>query len=251
MSYTMKHFFSMLTLMLPLLLCAQSEGYEQFETIYLKPDNQQLKELHAAMKAHNQTYHNSGPYQATVFSVQNGEMTGWLVWLMGPCTFAESDARPGSKEHDDDWAYNVMRYVKDQAYGEWWRRNDDYSVERADAPQVDKFYIRYMNVEKDQQHRVDGVMKKLSAAIKEVGDKNSWSVYDNMFRQGAAGRHMCSVSGFGTWAELDEDWKFKAAFEKVHGENTLSGFILEMQEVFSNSWDEIWTAIPELSGGGQ
>ena len=79
----MKHFFSILALILPLAIAAQTSGYTQYESIYLKPDTKHLKEFYAAMKAHNMKYHNSGPYQASVYIIDNGEMTGYFVWEMG------------------------------------------------------------------------------------------------------------------------------------------------------------------------
>ena len=242
----MKRVLSILTLAFPLALAAQTSGYIQYESVYLKPDTKHLKEFYAAVKAHNEKFHNTGPYKSTVYSIANGEMTGWFVWEMGPCTFAESDARPASKEHDDDWDFNVMSNVVDQAYSEIWRRDDDLSVLK-DTPPAKNYYIRYVNVHADQQHRIEGMLKKLSATWKELNKPYSWSVYDNMFRQGEAGRHLCFVTPFNNWAELDEDIEFRAAFEKVNGENSLNGFNREFLEVFSNSWDEIWTVVPELS----
>lgn len=247
----MKRFIGILAILIPCMLSAQSDGYVQFETIYLKPDFQHLKEFYAAMTAHNKKFHNSGPYTATVSSVDNGDMAGWFVWEMGPCTYAEMDARPSSKEHDDDWDFNVMPYVKDQKYAEYWRRMDDLSISKPDAPAATNYYIRFRNVNNEEGFRVMGLLKKLTAAMKEVDQPYSWDVFENQFWQGSKGRHLAFVSPFKNWAELDNDWNFKAAFEKANGENSFQGWAREMGEVFSDSWDEIWTALPELSGGGQ
>ena len=245
----MRRFFSILAFLMPMALFAQTTGYTQFESIYLKPDTKHLKELYAALKSHNQKFHASGPYHATVYFIANGEMTGWLVWEMGPCTFAESDARPASAEHDNDWDFNVLPYVVDQKYSEIWRRDDDLSVLKPDQAPAKNYYIRYLNVNRDQQHRVNDMLKKISATNKELNQDYSWSVYDNMFRQGEAGRHMCFVTPFNKWAELDEDVDFSAAYDKLYGENAFNGLVSEWLEVFTNSWDEIWTVIPELSAG--
>ncbi len=245
----MKRLFVLLTLVLPLCLGAQTTDYSQDATLYLKPDFKHLKEFYAAMSAHNKKFHNSGPYKATVYSVDNGEMAGWFVWDMGPCTFAQMDARPSSKEHDDDWDFNVMPYVTDMKYGEYWRKNADLSIDKTDAPDANKFFIRYRNVNNTQEYRVDGLLKKLSATIKEMNLPYSWAVYDNMFRQGNKGRHIAFVSPFKNWAELDKDEDFTGAYEKLYGKNTIDAFDREMSEVFSDSWDEIWITIPELGGG--
>ena len=157
---------------------------------------------------------------------------------------------PSSKEHDDDWDFNVMPYVVDQKNSEYWRRDDDLSVLKPNAPEVQNYYLRYLEVDDNGLHRFQALLKKISAAMKLMDNKYSWSVYENLFRQGnKMGRHYCFVSPFGKWAELDEDQDFQAAFEKANGEGTMAGFNREFMEVFSDSYDEIWTRLPELSGG--
>ena len=50
------------------------------------------------------------------------------------------------------------------------------------------------------------------------------------------------------WAELDDDGNFKETFIKTHGENSWQVFLENMNDTFSNGWDEIWTYNPTLSG---
>jgi hypothetical protein len=77
---------------------------------------------------------------------------------------------------------------------------------------------------------------------------NPWGVYENLFRQGDFGRHFATVGFSKKRAEYDDDPKFKAAYLKTHGENSWGAFIRDTNQIFDNSWDEIWTYDKSLSG---
>jgi hypothetical protein len=217
-----------------------------YESIYLKPDTKHLKELSANMKAHNKKYHNTAPYTALVWNVSTGPRAGDIVWMMGPCTFTDLDSRPSADGHDDDWMHNVLPYVKDVGTGEYWRRDDDLSMPSDDGKPIIR--VRFMVVNQEEDHRVDGLLEQISKTVKEMEGDFSWSVYDNMFRQGSIGRHIALVTGFNNWAALDEDGNFGEVFNKIYGEDAVRKFGEEMADVFEDSYDEYWTLMPELSG---
>ncbi len=77
---------------------------------------------------------------------------------------------------------------------------------------------------------------------------NPWGIYYNEFRQGDLGRHIATVVPLENWAELDDDGNFKKTFLKVHGENSWEPFLENMNDTFSNSWDEIRSFNANLSG---
>ena len=133
--------------------------------------------------------------------------------------------------------------------GEYWRLQTDLSYIPAgaeDDPPAPIIQVRFRNVTKGQGHRVDGLMKRIQAVVKSLD--REWNVYTNLFQQGyEIGRHMASVTPMQNWAELDEDVGFRAEYEKIHGANSWEGFLREMGEVFSNSWDEYWSHMPDLS----
>ncbi len=228
---------------------AEDPGDIMFESIILVPDMEEYPTLRANLAAHNKKYHSTeGPYRAWVYEVMTGPNVGKIVWMMGPLTFADLDNRPSDAGHDEDWATNVVPYLEKVEHGEYWKRDGALSLPMTEET-YPLIYIRYHNIAKGQGYRVDALLEKMSATIKSMDHVTSWSLYDNQFRQGlATGRHIASVSGMKNWAELDDEWGFGAAYNKLHGTNAMNGFVREMNEVISNSWDEIWSYNAKLSG---
>ena len=236
-----------LLLALPLFVIqAQDDGYTMYETIVLEPETEDLAGLMEAMAEHNKTYHNEGAYSAIVWQIATGPNAGKLVWMMGPCTYTDLDGRPAG-EHDTHWANEVMPHIESGGPAEYWRRDDDLS--HTDGQPRPIVAIRYLEIEKGQGYRLQGLLQKLSDAVGASDDDTPWSVYYNEFQQGwDIGRHIALVSGLNTWSEFDKPDTFVQDFEKHHGENTWQPFLREWQEVIHNSWDEVWTIMPALTG---
>lgn len=229
----------------------ENEDYAMWETILLVPDNTKLKTLSANLRSHNQKYHKEGPYQATVYNIVSGPDTGKLVWLMGPLMFPQLDNRPGEGAHDDDWRDNVMPYIKKVEKGEYWRGDNELSNTSMMTPNPGDYpilFTRYLKVDADHRHMVDGRLKVISETIKAMEGENPWGVYYNLFRQGDLGRHIATVGFFKNWTDFDRDPKFKATFLKSHDDDDWYGFIRSSDQVLEDSWDEIWVYDKNLSG---
>ena len=222
-----------------------------WESIVLTPDYTKLKVFGENMRKHNQKYHKEGAHRVTVYNISTGPDTGKVVWLMGPLKFADLDTRPAVGGHDEDWRDNVMPYIKKIESGEYWKQDDKASNTNmlpSDPSAYPIQHVRYWEVNLEHGHSVDRIFKQVSDAVKAMEGENPWGVYDNLFRQGNLGRHMATVSFSKKWAEYDDDPKFKAAYLKTHGEGSWDGFIRDMDQIFDNSWDEIWTYDKNLSG---
>lgn len=247
----MKNVIVFIALLLAFTAIGQEESYYQIEMIRLIPDTENIKELSENLAAHNKKYHSKAPYQAAVFNVVTGPDVGDLVWTMGPVTFSELDGRPSDTGHDEDWAFNVVPNLEDVTHGEYWRRNAKRIVnprEPGSAP-YPVYFIRYLNVEKGQGYRVGDLLDKIHATLEKTEGVLYWAQYDNWFRQGfETGRHIALVRGLNKWAELDKSLKFVEHFEKLYGEGSFDDFQRAFNEVFSNSWDEIWVLNKKLSG---
>ncbi len=245
----MKTFLWAILLAIPIALAAQDDdkSYTMFQTIYLDGDNTRTNELGEGLKAHNKKYHNKAPHEAVVFAVTTGPRAGDLVWMMGPCTFADIDNRPKG-DHGKDWRENVLANCTDTGPVEYWKRDDELSRSSTKQQPIARIRFLTVNSEDRQGYRIDGLFKQLSETIKSLEGDFVWSIYDNQFRQGDLGRHIAIVSGFDNWAELDKDWGFVEAFEKIHGEGSHETFRRAWGETFSNAYDEFWSIIPEFSG---
>jgi len=230
---------------------AQDKDYVMWESITITPDNTKLKILGENMRKHNQTYHKEGPYKAYVYNISTGPNIGQIVWEMGPLTYSHLDGRPSEGGHDDDWRDNIMPYVKKMSNGEYWKKDKELSnTAMLDPNSVSHplLSIRYFEVVKGEGHNVNGLLTQISKAVKAMDGENPWSVYYNEFRQGDIGRHIATVDSYKNWAELDKEGNFKEAFIKVNGKDSWEPFLENMNDSFSNSWDEIWTFNATLSG---
>ena len=234
-------------------MAQEENSTRMFENILITPDNENLKALSENLRKHNQTYHAAGTdHAAIVFNIANGPNAGKLVWSMGPITFAHLDSRPAAGGHDEDWRDNVMPYVESIDTAEYWSTMNEFSnleMLDGDISKTPLLYIRYHNVAKGRGYQIEHLLSQMSAAVKAMDGDNPFGFYDNEFRQGfAIGRHIATVSFMKNWAEMDEDWGFKAAFEKAHGEGKWQAYVDGMNDAFSDSWDEIWSYNKELSG---
>lgn len=245
-----KLFYLMIVLFLPLCLLAQEEenSYMMWETMYISPDYTDIAGFSEAMTNHNKKYHGEGTFQANVYNVVSGPNVGKMLWIMGPCTYSDLDNRP-SGAHDDDWANNVMPHIKKMHNGEYWRMNAELSNISPDDGPYALFRVRFHEVRRGMGYRINEMMGKISKVVKSMEGDNPWGVFINDFQQGyTIGRHIATVSYYNSWSELDEDNNFADAYRKVHGENSWIGFLNDMQDVFSNSWDEFWAHAPNMSG---
>lgn len=230
---------------------AQENDYVMWESITLTPDNSNLKVLSENMRKHNQTYHKDGAYEAYVYNISTGPNIGKIVWEMGPLTYSHLDGRPSEGGHDEDWRDNILPYVKKMSNGEYWKKDKKLSnTDMLDPNSVSHplLFIRYWEVTKGEGHNVNHLFTQISKTIKAMDGDNPWSVYYNEFRQGDMGRHIATVSPMKNWAEMDKDDDFEKTFLKVNGENSWEAFIENMNDSFSNSWDEIWSYNAHMSG---
>ncbi len=248
----MKNLIFFFFLALSFQVFAQDEEASQsimWESIILEPDPESIVEFRENMRAHNMKYHSEeGPYMSYVYTITTGPNVGKVVWMMGPCSWTDLDNRPAADGHDMDWMQNVVTKLEGMEHAEYWLRNDELSKEST-GEQYPLIYVRYHNISKSEGYRAGGLLKKISATIKSIDAAKSWSVYDNLMRQGyETGRHIAMVSGMKSWSEMDDDWGFVEAFEKIHGPNSFDSFAKEMDTVTTNSWDEVWAFDAYMSG---
>ncbi|RKE98184.1 hypothetical protein [Ichthyenterobacterium magnum] len=244
----------MLTMMFGVSLTSNaqdSKDYKMWESIMLTPDYTNLKTLGENMRKHNETYHKTTPYEANVYNISSGPNSGKIIWEMGPMMLKHNDTRPGEGGHNADWRDNVMPYIKEMHTIEYWRKDDKLSNtgsltdNNSDHPIM---FVRYFEVEADHGYTMNSIFKQVSATLKSMPGDNPWGLYYNAFLQGDLGRHVAAVSFYKSWADFDEDIKFKDAYEKLYGENSWDNFLDTLDDTFSNRWDEIWEYNKFMSG---
>ena len=227
------------------------EDYKLWEDIMLTPDFTKLKILETNMRKHNQTYHKSGPYEASVYNIVSGPNSGNIIWEMGPMMYKHNDTRPDSGGHDEDWRDNVMPYIKKMHTIEYWRADDKLNntgMLDGDQTKYPIMFVRYYEVEDGLTPGVNLFFERVSKTVKALDGVNPWGIYYNEFRQGDLGRHIATFSFSPNWADFDRDVNWVENFNKVNGENSWQNQLELEQITFKNQWDEIWVYNKNMSG---
>ncbi|TYA54798.1 hypothetical protein [Formosa maritima] len=229
----------------------ESKDYTMWQNVMITPDYTNLKVFGENMRKHNETYHKDGNFNATVFNISTGPNAGSIIWQMGPLMFKHNDSRPEGA-HDIDWRDNVMPYVKKIHTVEYWSQDDELTNTNMISGKIETYpilFVRVMKIKDDGQYLMKDFFKKVSSTLKSMPGDNPWGLYYNEFIQGDIGRHVATVSFNKNWAEFDEDGpNFKEAFEKLHGNNSFQNFLDTRDNLFDDTYDEIWIYNKELSG---
>ena len=232
------------------MLAEDAKTYTQFDTFRFSVSGEDTKKLTKNMRKHIKKYHGEGPYKAKIYNIATGVDVGQYVWVMGPLTFAEADARPENKKHDDDWADNIGPYLASGEHGEFWRYEEGLVIDNMakDAGEPKLWNTRFLSVNPGQGERINGLMKQIKDTLDKIGKVKHWAVMDNQLTQGILnGRHLMTISAMDSWAEFDEDWKFEEQFEGLHGKDSFKKFLSDYNEIFTNSWEEVLMINKDMS----
>ena len=224
------------------------DSYIMYETMYIKPKADKMKEFMEALAAHNKQFHAEGASGNIIRFVSIGEHAGEYVWAMGPLTFTDLDSRPADDTHDEDWN-KVMPYIDEISEVELWRQDPELSYSPEGFSGSDKIHIRAWDVKPGSGEAFKEVLKQIVEVFREKQYKYSWHVYYNMFDTGN-GRDVAGVYGFNKWAEYDEESTWNADFNSVHGEDAWQKAMEKMGSM-STMTEEIRELVPELGGKTQ
>ncbi|NMP32328.1 hypothetical protein HII17_12220 [Thalassotalea sp. M1531] len=229
----------------------EAKSYTQWDTFRFTVDNKNAKKFTKNMRAHIKKYHTKPPLITKIYNVTYGPNTNDLIWVMGPVSHSELDARPDNQKHDDDWADNINPYISKYKQGELWRVMKGLEInnlDKADNPKM--FMARYLTVSKSYDPTVGKyLLMQVKKTLDKIGKTKYWVVMDNQFIQGHKnGRHLLALSSMGSFAEWDEDWEFNKHFEELYGEGSFKAFQKNYNKSFKNQWNELITVNKEMSG---
>lgn len=208
-----------------------------FETTYLKPKSDKLKELGEKMKAHNQKYHAEAPYEASAWQVLTGERSGYMAWMMGPFTFADLDSRPSEGGHDDDWMGGVMPLVHGLKDGGYWKMMTDYTYMPSEDFVGKVMRVRSLDIKRGKWDEFLHIMTMIMKVYNEKNLGNSVSLLDNWSNDGEVDAVI--VWHYENYAYFDSDLDFPKKYEEVHGDNSWHQFIEAMDEIVIDTSDEL------------
>ncbi len=225
----------------------EEESYTMFDNTRFVVKSDKYKEFGKAMAHHNKTYHSGGPYHANVWNIVIGEDAGHMVWSMGPCTYTQHDDRPDGEEHMEDWLGNVMPNIKYIESSNLWKMDDKLSYSPEGDARSSKLSIRVYDLEDWQSYRFKELLTKVIEVYKEKEYEHTLGTYWSQFDV-KADEDVAIVWGFNDWAFFDNDSKFMADFEDVHGKGSWFKFLEELRGSVKGAKDEVWEIVPQISG---
>lgn len=230
----------------------ESKAYTQWDTFRFTVDNKNAKKLTKNMRAHIKKYHTKAPLITKIYNVDYGPDSNDLIWVMGPVSFSELDARPDDKKHDQDWADNINPYITSYKQSELWRVMEGLEINNIgkDEASPEKYMVRYLTVSKSYESDVGKyLLMQIKKTLDKIGKTKYWAIMDNQFIQGHKnGRHLMGISSMGSLAEWDEDWEFSKHFEELYGKGSFKAFLSNYDKSYKNQWNELISVNKEMSG---
>jgi hypothetical protein len=223
-------------------------SYVQVEVMNVTPKADKLDLFKKGIAAHNKKYHASDPYKVSVSYVLTGPGAGSYVWIMGPTTWTQMDARPGKGEHDLDWDKNVTPYTESTGAVTYWRLNQDVSYQPQGGASLPKARVRNHFVRPGQGDRFIEQMKKVSAVYKKKQYKSAFDLWEH--QDATQGPNFVSITSWANWAARDSGTNFIKDFEEVNGAGSYARFIDELELCIdrSKTYDELIESVAELGG---
>lgn len=234
-------------LIFPFLLSAQSQEYAVFESINIAPQTHKVKEFEAKLAAHNKKYHAQAPYSARVYSIVSGPNMGSYIWNMGPIPWSAMGARPSEGGHNDDWTDNVVSTLSEDAYGRYWKQEQELSHFPGDFT-LSKLMIWYIDVERFAMPQMIELMKKVREVYAAKLPQETYGVYSNELSSTRDGKDLAIVWFFGDYAWMGEDLEFSKHYNEVHGAGSFEAFLKDFGANSKGVESELWEFRPDLSG---
>jgi hypothetical protein len=218
----------------------KNESYAMVELTFMLPKIGMEKAFESAVKAHNEKYHKEGVFKASLDMIITGKEAGWYVWMMGPCTFTDLDARPNDDAHTNDWDKNISPTILEYGRNEFWRYNKNLSYYKEGSTNVTKLEnIWVIGVKNGQQYKFKEFMEKVKKAHEKRGDGNI-QVYNNQFRE-SNGRDVAIVWTLNNWAEMDEDdGGIKKYYEEIYGEGSWANGLKDWENSVDSVSSQMW-----------
>jgi len=223
--------------------------YVQWLVISLTPKLSEISQFEAGLTAHNKKFHTEDPYKAYVYSVNTGPGSGSYMWVMGPITWTQTEARPTVADHDTDWNENVLAHCESVGEVGYWRLDKDCSFGPEGASGYTHSRMRWTTTYPGQGDRYAEQMKKIAEVYKAKNYNAAFNVY---WHYGlTAGPNVVSSMDFEKLSFLDEDINFVKDYESVHGDGSWSDFMEEINLSVdrAKTYDEMLEILPDMSSG--
>ena len=234
-------------LLLPILAIAQTNEALVIENVMLTVNSENIEEFEAGIATHNKKFHADGPYGARVYTILNGKNAGKYMLVMGPLPWSAMDDRPHSKEHTDDNAKNINKYLTPDVEVNYMKMHPELSNFSKDF-EIKKVSVFMLDVKRfKQKDFIEKVIKKVSKVYKEKMPDQLFGVYSNEMNN-MDGMDFAWVDFFENSSWLGKEDKLPQYFEEVHGAGSFAKFIADVEATTDGEHTEIWELRNDLSG---
>ncbi len=219
----------------------ESKDYTMVELSFMNAKMGKADAFEKAVKTHNDKYHPEGRHGSFLDVIATGPNAGTYVWGMGPCMMKDLDDRPGKGAHDDDWQKNVMPLIESYGAVEYWRLDEKLSFIPEGKGQSKVYLIWFLDITRGEYYRFKKLMGDIQKVYAENGKKNIY-IWNNRFGTND-GRDVAIEWQMDNYAEMDDDWDLKPAYEKMYGEGSWQLMLEEWEECVSSNSREVWNNV--------
>lgn len=241
-------------LVLALAVCMISYAQEEaptvvFDQIMVTPHPEKVADFHKAVAEHNKQFHSEAPRQVAVYQIMTGPNTGKYIWNLGPCTWAELDARPMDDAHNNHWSANVTPTLTTEANGTFWEYHPQYSSMSADFT-LNMLHITFYDVKRGMGNfdKLKPIMERFTKMYRELYPEDMYGIYTNVMGSTSEGRDLAIVSFLDNYADMAiEHPDVPEKYNGMFGDGSYEKDMKTWMENTMGAATEMWAYMPELS----
>ncbi|WP_242083536.1 hypothetical protein [Aestuariivivens sediminis] len=224
----------------PMLLSSQNETKSNlYQLEYILPKIGEESLFTKAVKAHNEAYHSSEPFEATINLVMTGDEAGWYVWEMGPTSFKHLDNRPDNEEHNNDWNTTVAPHIKKYGRTEYWGFNEKLSYVSLPNESIKYAAVWFLKIKKGVSNEKLSVFINRLRNVNEKLDSDMREFY-NLYGPSDSDRAIAFVFPKTKLADLEVNIPFKKKYEELHGDGSWEESMALWRDYFPVVTRELW-----------
>ncbi|MFN3939483.1 MAG: hypothetical protein ACK4IY_02775 [Chitinophagales bacterium] len=223
-----------------LILCAgfqtgwaqKKQGNGFYEISYILPQSGQAAALESAVKEHYLYYHKTDEgHIASLRAVTEGALTGWYVWMLGPCGNAAIHPHKSDGAHDAHWNTTVEPFIQEYGDVSMWKYDPEFSDGTEEIPEGITYNVMAVDLKKGKEKEFKNILKKIQKSEENESENaiaSANSIYWNLYKYG----YEYDAKIVWPYAETDiTSDAFKQNYESTHGAGSYQLFLKEWNKI--------------------
>lgn len=201
-----------------------------YEISYLHPVKDQAAALESAVKEHYLYYHKTDEgHRVSLRAVTEGELSGWYVWMLGPCGNATIHKHKSDGAHDEHWNKIVEPFIHEYGDVSMWKYDPEFSNGTEEIPEGVTYNVMAVDLKKGKEKEFKSMLKKIEQTeTNENAIASQNAVYWNLYKYGY--EYDAKV----VWPTAETDIKsetFEKNYELTHGAGSYKLFLKEWNKI--------------------